>query len=554
MDKINFEDLSHEIKDIFYNYIKVKGYTATKDEKLSEEFLMNYFKNIDYFKENTDKYGLYNIEDDSLDRKVSWTMVKGEGSDTVVLIHHNDIVDIEDYKNLKPYAFNPEELEKELFKYKDNLSDESKNDLESKKYIFGKGTADMKAGGAIQFALIKKYSSIKNLKGNIILLSVPDEENLSSGMRGAVLLLDELRQKYNLKYKLMINSEPHQRLDENIGVISEGSVGKMMPFVYIRGSMSHAGKVFEGFNPTNLMSEIVRRTELNIELSDFINGESAPPPTWLYLKDRKYHYDVSMPLSIGGCFSVLTLNKEPKELVEDIRKVCVDSFNNIIDEMNKRYKVFREKTGKDFNTLPWKSKVVTFDELYDEAYENYKEEFTEDYNKEFENIKQKVINNEINMIEGNLKLVDIIFEYINDLSPKVVIGLSPPYYPNVSNIYFNNLDERIKNISNDIMKYANDEFNQQYTKEYFYTGISDLSYSSIKKSKCIKKSLTKNMPFYGELYSIPLEEIEQNSMPCINIGPWGKDFHKLTERVLKEDLFDRTPKLLNHTISIVLDW
>ncbi|MBS4538121.1 M20/M25/M40 family metallo-hydrolase [Clostridium sp. D2Q-11] len=554
MSKINFENLSHEIKDIFYDYIKIKGYTSTKDEKLTEEFLINFFESIDYFQKNPDKYGLYNIEGDSLKRKVSWAMVKGEGSDTVVLIHHNDIVGIEDYKNFKPYAFNPEQLEKELFKYKDSLSDESKIDLESKKYIFGKGTADMKAGGAIQLSLIKEYSSLKNSKGNIILLSVPDEENLSSGMRAAVLLLDELRQKYNLKYKLMINSEPHQRLDENIGIISEGSVGKMMPFVYIRGSMSHAGKVFEGFNPTNLMSEIVRRTELNIELSDFINGESAPPPTWLYLKDRKYDYDVSMPLSIGGCFSVLTLNKEPQDLMEDIRKICVNSFNNVINEMNKRYKIFREKTDKEYKKLPWKTKVVTFDELYNEAYKNYKEEFTKNYNKEFENIKQKVINNEINMIEGNLELVDTIFQYINELSPKVVIGLSPPYYPNVSNIYFANIDEKIKNISNEIKKYVRDEFNQQYTREYFYTGISDLSYSSIKESKSIMISLAKNMPFYNEIYSIPVEKIEQNSMPCINIGPLGKDFHKLTERVLKEDLFYRTPRISNHAISIVLDW
>ena len=30
-------------------------------------------------------------------------------------------------------------------------------------------------------------------------------------------------------------------------------------------------------------------------------------------------------------------------------------------------------------------------------------------------------------------------------------------------------------------------------------------------------------------------------MAGINIGPWGKDFHKLTERVYKEDLYERTP-------------
>ena len=52
-----------------------------------------------------------------------------------------------------------------------------------------------------------------------------------------------------------------------------------MPFVYVRGSLAHVGKVFEGFNPLNLMSEIVRRTELNLDLSDVVGTEAAPPPT-----------------------------------------------------------------------------------------------------------------------------------------------------------------------------------------------------------------------------------------------------------------------------------
>jgi len=37
-------------------------------------------------------------------------------------------------------------------------------------------------------------------------------------------------------------------------------------------------------------------------------------------------------------------------------------------------------------------------------------------------------------------------------------------------------------------------------------------------------------------------------MPCVNIGPWGKDFHKPSERVLKEDVFERTPKIIDYII------
>lgn len=546
--------IDEEIKSIFYPYIKIRSDTFSEHEIKIEKFLTEFFQGIDYFKDNPEYFGTHKIHNDPLNRAVCWALVKGEGEDTVVLIHHYDVVDTLDFKTLKDFAYSPHELEEELMKIKDDLLKEAKDDLESGEYIFGRGTADMKGGGAIQLALVKRYSELKNCKGNILLVSVPDEENISSGMRSAVLLLEELKEKYKLKYLMMINSEPHQRVRKDIGVISEGSVGKMMPLVYVRGSLSHIGKVFEGFNPIGLLTEIVRKTELNLEFSDFIEGEASPPPTWMYVKDRKYHYDVSMPLSTGGYFSILTLNSDPVDMLDKIKKISKEAFLDVIERMNKIYKTYREKINKPFETLPWKVNVVTFEEHYQEAYQKYSEDFKEDYDKAFEEINEKIQKRELSMVEGNFKLIEKIFDYIDDLSPRVVIALAPPYYPNVSNIYFNKLDNKAKGLSEKLITYSKDNFNQMYTREYFFTGISDLSYSSIKNSETITESLKGNMPLFGSIYSIPLEKIEKISMPCMNIGPWGKDFHKLTERVLKEDLFCRTPMLLNYAISILLDW
>lgn len=53
------------------------------------------------------------------------------------------------------------------------------------------------------------------------------------------------------------------------------------------------------------------------------------------------------------------------------------------------------------------------------------------------------------------------------------------------------------------------------------------------------------MPLFGDYYDVPFEAIKEISMAGINIGPWGKDFHKLTERVNKEDLYERTPRILD---------
>lgn len=97
-----------------------------------------------------------------------------------------------------------------------------------------------------------------------------------------------------------------------------------------------------------------------------------------------------------------------------------------------------------------------------------------------------------------------------------------------------------------------ENFGQKYSKEYFYTGICDLSYCGAVKREETEESLKRSMPFLGNIYSLPLKEMEETSMPCINIGPWGKDFHKLTERVYKEDLYERTPAILDFAVKSVL--
>lgn len=543
--------IGDDIQRLLYDYVEAKSYTNTADEKEAENFLLEHFAAIPYFAEHSDYYGAYPIPGDGYGRAVCFAMVKGEGSDTVVFVHHSDVVDIEDFKLLKPFAFRPDELREELMKIKDDLSMEARGDLESGEFIFGRGVADMKGGGSIQISLLERYSRQEDFKGNVIVIMVPDEENLSAGMRAAVKLLADLQDKYGLNYKLMINSEPHQRKARDEGIFSEGSVGKIMPFVYVRGNLSHIGKVFEGLNPVNLLSEIVRRTELNMDFSDVVGDECAPPPTWLHMKDSKVHYDVSMPLSMYGCFSILTLTQTPEEVMEKVRKVCEESFETVLSDMNASYEEFSSKTRPVAESLPWQVKVSSFGELYEEAVRSYGDAFIEEYSKKTEAIAGDIACKAINIIDGNRMILEFVYDYICDFSPRIVYGLIPPYYPSVSNLFFDEeIGDRFYNVITD---YAKQKFGQRYVREYFYTGISDLSYTNIEDGRGAAETFRKYMPLFGMSYDIPFEAIEKISMPCINVGPWGKDFHKLTERVSKEDLYIRTPAIVNEMVFNVLE-
>lgn len=554
MIDVILDGIENDIKEILYEYVKAQSFTNTRNEKQAEDFFQSYFSTIPYFKNTPGSYGTYPIENDTYNRAVSYAFLKGQGNDTIVFVHHNDTVGVEDFKLLKNYAFSPDDLRDQLIKIKNTLNESTRKDIEDDTFLFGRGVCDMKGGGSIQIALLKRYSQLENFKGNIVLIAVPDEENLSAGMRAAVKLLSDLQDEHNLVYKLMINAEPHERKNSKVGVFSEGSVGKIMPFVYVRGYLAHAGKVFEGLNPIHVMSKIVSSTELNMDFSDVVGDEAAPPPTWLYLKDSKEQYDVSMPLSVKGCFSILTLNQTPQSVLQHVKVLCEQSFDEVIDDMNNSYRRFAKAKKLPLKYLLWERKVVCFQELYQEAEAAYGEKFREEYAKKMGELAYRLKNDELTMIECNFELVEFTYGYIDDLMPRIVYGLIPPYYPNVANLFIEDLDPEVANLSKNLNEYTQKEFDQEYMTEYFYTGISDLSYTNIDvyDSDNIYTALKDSMPLLGHVYDVPVKLIEKISMPCINIGPWGKDLHKLTERVNKEDLYVRTPRIINKAVSLIL--
>lgn len=69
------------------------------------------------------------------------------------------------------------------------------------------------------------------MAGQSLLLTVPDEEVNSAGMRAAVKELVALRDKYRLSYKMFLNSEPSfsQKPGDESHYIYSGTMGKIMP-------------------------------------------------------------------------------------------------------------------------------------------------------------------------------------------------------------------------------------------------------------------------------------------------------------------------------------
>jgi len=172
-----------KIKNTLMDLISIQSDTGTLLEKDIEKYIYEWLQKLDYFQKSTNNFGYYALKEDSLERSVVWALVKGIGMKTVVLINHHDAVDSYDYQTLRKFAYHPDLLKDMLRTTK--TTKEVQDDLKSEEWIFARGSCDMKAGIAIQLSIIEQFSKKQKFNGNILIISVPDEESLSLGMRSS---------------------------------------------------------------------------------------------------------------------------------------------------------------------------------------------------------------------------------------------------------------------------------------------------------------------------------------------------------------------------------
>lgn len=541
---------SKAIEALMLNLVAIQSDTGTRQEKDVENYIHDWLGQHAYYKNHPDYFGMHRLENDPLERSVVWGLVKGQGDQTVILMHHHDVVDAFDYGSLAKWAYDPPNLQTALTEME--LTPEARADLEGGQWIFGRGTGDMKAGAAIQCVILTEYAAKTNFMGNLLLLSVPDEENLSEGMRGSLNLLVDLKASFNLTYKIIINSEPHSKVQEHVGTFHVGSAGKLLPTIYVRGKKSHIGHIYQGFNPVLLLSEIVLQTELNTDYCDVVRGEVSPPPSWSFMRDNKEVYDASIPASAGGYLSLISLNKSPRNLVRQLKATCEESVDLILDKIRRSHSAYCRKSGRQESDPAWQVKVRTFSEIYKQALNDSGQTFKEKYAAGLESIISDIRQQRLNSPEATLKIIELTLGHVSDLSPMVVIALSPPYYPAIHNDEFPTLPKGVAELPDYLIEIAQKRWQESYQKKNYIMGLTDLSYAALQNGQDIVPVIVPNMPLWQKTYDIPFDEMEALSVPVINIGPWGKDLHKFTERVFKADLCERSPALLESAIDFLI--
>lgn len=541
-------EYSKRIEEITLELTSQLSVVDTSDELLISEKVYSILSELDYFKLNPNQLYELPLKNDNLGRKNVFAIVKGEkkpSSKSVILIGHTDTVGISDFGDLKEYANKPFELMEKL--KKTNIPTDVMDDLESNDYIFGRGVFDMKSGVATHMAILEDLSkNTSQWEGSVVFVAVCDEEGSSMGMLNAVGELVRIKKHHEFEYSAVIDTDlmTEDYIGDKNKYIYTGTTGKIMPSFYIIGKETHVGEAFKGLDPTQIASAIELRINMNPEFSDVTDGEVTMPPLTLKMRDLKTEYSCQIAKTAVLFFHFNTNSSTPDELMKKMSKVAYDCFQNTIDTLNGYYKTFCKMIKRKYKVLPWKARVMRYEQLKNVVLKERGYEFQKEIDAYSEKLAKDLT---VDARDKGMLLIEFIHSHWSDKNPVIIIYFTPPYYPHIcvdeknskGKIFLKAIDEVIDSIQTDY----------KLVRRKFYPGISDLSYASLPKKEKVVDAFRKNTPGFGsDIYNLPIEEIRELNLPIVNIGPFGKDAHKFTERIEKKYTFEITPELVYKTI------
>lgn len=529
-----------QLVDLLCNLVNIPSVTGSAAEKDLPGYVVDQLRSLPYYQANPDHVRANPTEDG---RHFVTALVKKEGvRDTIILVSHFDVVDIEDYGAWMPHAFDPKTLTPLFLQNQDDMPADVRQDIRTGNWLFGRGTMDMKCGLTLHMAMIEQAIA-GEFDGNILLLTVPDEEVNSVGMRAAIPALLKIAEEFDLSYTTVLNSEPmftRYPGDTNTYLYT-GSIGKVLPGFLCYGKETHVGEPFAGLNGNYMASQITCELELNTSFCEVVDGEASPPPTNLIQKDLKKEYSVQIPHRAVTLFNLFLLEKQMEDVVEPL----LDAARNVAERIKQNYITHASQFANfaPFSPRDLSISVMTYEELYAYAKKTHGED-------KLRQLEADVIANRGDKDDRDttIELVDQLAILCKELSPMMILFFAPPFYPAVSSRNHPIIQQTME----EMKTYARDQHQVNLVKQNYFGGISDLSYVGLQYPAASMQPLVANMPLWDNGYSIPLQELEAFDVPVMNLGPVGRDAHQWTERLDVDYAFDTLKDMLPRCIQSLL--
>ncbi|MGH6855119.1 MAG: M20/M25/M40 family metallo-hydrolase [Aestuariivirga sp.] len=494
-------DMGGRAREIALAITSWPSVTGTDDEAVFAGKLADFLGGF-----NFDRVWTEAIPGDPAGRSNVFALKRGKTASAIVLTGHFDVVPIEDYGALKPLAFAAEKLLPELIA---RLKRSGENplalaDLESGDFLPGRGLLDMKAGLAAGLAAMESYRG----DGNLLFIGVSDEEDRSAGARAAVPHIGKIAEKHGLAIDLIVNLDAISDQGDGAAgrVVAFGSIGKQLLTAFIVGKEAHACYPRDGVNAAYLAAELLTEFELAPELAEASGDEIAAPPTALAAKDLKQGYNVTTPAQAWVYWNTLQHRRTAQEVFDISLMLARRSMTRAA-----------QKVGRNIPVMDYAELASRIPKADVDA-----------------KARELAALSQLDLPERAKLLTAHVWEKAGLSGPAVIMGFGSIPYPAVTLA-----DQALEDT---IMAAAKAH---GLSSVRYFPGISDMSF--LGEAAGDLAAASGNTPMWGTGFVMP----GTAGYPCINIGPWGRDYHHWLERLHAPYAFETLPRVLLAVIEAV---
>ena len=528
--------------------VSIPSMNNTQGEREVAEHMAQWLRDLPYFSEHPDQLIVQPLKDDPWKRVNVIAIAfgtKSNSKETIILHGHCDTVGIGDYGSIQEYAFDCDALPEKIKAITNDP--EVLADIESGEWMFGRGVSDMKCGDAVNLVLMKYFTQhLDMFDGNLIFMTNPVEENQHTGIIHSLDMLEELKEKYQLTYKMAMNTDFISPAfpGDTAHYFHAGAVGKIPPCFYITGQPTHAGQGYEGFSASLVAAEIIKAMDLRAEFSDVYNGEYTMPPTTLKMRDLKPAYDVQTAFSTFVYFNYFIHNMEMNDIFVRLKSVAMDALKAVDAYTDGQSQKYCQMTGLTYKKREYALQVMDYDELYTRG-----KAVNPDVDQVIEEISQKGLATTMDFRDICLQIVEYLCTVNNINTPTVVVFLAPPYCPRNTLKHESPEEAHLLDSVTALLKELEPVVGEELKMMQFFPVLTDSSYLKLDDTDSSIDTLVKNMPNMNTIYPVPLEQIKRLNIPAFNFGCHGKDAHKWTERVHMEYTFGKLPIIMLKTLE-----
>ena len=528
--------------------VSIPSMNNTQGEREVAEHMAQWLRDLPYFSEHPDQLIVQPLKDDPWKRVNVIAIAfgtKSNSKETIILHGHCDTVGIGDYGSIQEYAFDCDALPEKIKAITNDP--EVLADIESGEWMFGRGVSDMKCGDAVNLVLMKYFTQhLDMFDGNLIFMTNPVEENQHTGIIHYLDMLEELKEKYQLTYKMAMNTDFISPAfpGDTAHYFHAGAVGKILPCFYIIGKPTHAGQGYEGFSASLVAAEIIKAMDLRAEFSDVYNGEYTMPPTTLKMRDLKPAYDVQTAFSTFVYFNYFIHNMEMNDIFVRLKSVAMDALKAVDAYTDGQSQKYCQMTGLTYKKREYALQVMDYDELYTRG-----KAVNPDVDQVIEEISQKGLATTMDFRDICLQIVEYLCTVNNINTPTVVVFLAPPYCPRNTLKHESPEEAHLLDSVTALLKELEPVVGEELKMMQFFPVLTDSSYLKLDDTDSSIDTLVKNMPNMNTIYPVPLEQSKRLNIPAFNFGCHGKDAHKWTERVHIEYTFGKLPIIMLKTLE-----